>query len=59
MLPSSCIKTGFLVKNFTPASLVQVSEDARTIFKRIRAKLMDLQQDPGVGPGVADVCQIS
>jgi len=25
----------------------EVSEDARTIFKRIRAKLMDLQQDPG------------
>lgn len=49
MVPSS-YKTGFFVKNFTPwASLVQVSEDARTIFKRIRAKLMDLQQDPGVG----------
>ena len=26
----------------------QVSEDARTIFKRIRGKLMDLQRDPGL-----------
>ena len=28
----------------------QVSEDARTIFKRIRGKLMDLQRDPGFFP---------
>ena len=59
MVPSS-YKTGFFVKNVTPwASLAQVSEDARTIFKRIRAKLMDLQQDPGVGLKFADVCHES